>query len=205
MTNDVNCRRLPAEWEPHGGVILAWPHADTDWAPILEEVSDCFENIIRAVAEEEIAVVIAPDTSIPQSRLADLDNVLYVTLPTNDTWARDFGPITLIENGSHIMCDFRFNGWGLKFPADKDNLLTRGMTSAGVLQGIYRNRLGFVLEGGSIESDGQGTLLTTSQCLLSPNRNGEMSRDDIERYLTRQFGLKKVLWLDHGYLAGDDT
>lgn len=205
MTNDVNCRRLPAEWEPHGGVILAWPHADTDWAPILEEVSDCFENIIRAVAEEEIAVVIAPDTSIPQSRLAGLDNVLYVTLPTNDTWARDFGPITLIENGSHIMCDFRFNGWGLKFPADKDNLLTRGMTRAGVLQGIYRNRLGFVLEGGSIESDGQGTLLTTSQCLLSPNRNGEMSRDDIERYLTRQFGLKKVLWLDHGYLAGDDT
>lgn len=205
MTSDMNCRRLPAEWERHGGVILAWPHADTDWAPILDEVSDCFENIIRAVAAEEIAIVIAPDTSVPRSRLAGLDNVLYVTLPTNDTWARDFGPITVLENGTPVMYDFRFNGWGLKFPADKDNLLTRGMTSVGVLQGVYRNRLGFVLEGGSIESDGRGTLLTTSQCLLSPNRNGEMSRDDIERYLVRQFGLNKVLWLDYGYLAGDDT
>ncbi len=205
MTSDMNCRRLPAEWERHGGVILAWPHADTDWAPILDEVSDCFENIIRAVAAEEIAIVIAPDTSVPRSRLAGLDNVLYVTLPTNDTWARDFGPITVLENGTSVMYDFRFNGWGLKFPADKDNLLTRGMTGVGVLQGVYRNRLGFVLEGGSIESDGRGTLLTTSQCLLSPNRNGEMSRDDIERYLVRQFGLNKVLWLDYGYLAGDDT
>lgn len=205
MTSDMNCRRLPAEWERHGGVILAWPHADTDWAPILDEVSDCFENIIRAVAAEEIAIVIAPDTSVPRSRLAGLDNVLYVTLPTNDTWARDFGPITVLENGTPVMYDFRFNGWGLKFPADKDNLLTRGMTGVGVLQGVYRNRLGFVLEGGSIESDGRGTLLTTSQCLLSPNRNGEMSRDDIERYLVRQFGLNKVLWLDYGYLAGDDT
>lgn len=205
MTSDMNCRRFPAEWERHGGVILAWPHADTDWAPILDEVSDCFENIIRAVAAEEIAIVIAPDTSVPRSRLAGLDNVLYVTLPTNDTWARDFGPITVLENGTPVMYDFRFNGWGLKFPADKDNLLTRGMTGVGVLQGVYRNRLGFVLEGGSIESDGRGTLLTTSQCLLSPNRNGEMSRDDIERYLVRQFGLNKVLWLDYGYLAGDDT
>ncbi len=205
MTSDMNCRRLPAEWERHGGVILAWPHADTDWAPILDEVSDCFENIIRAVAAEEIAIVIAPDTSVPRRRLAGLDNVLYVTLPTNDTWARDFGPITVLENGTPVMYDFRFNGWGLKFPADKDNLLTRGMTGVGVLQGVYCNRLGFVLEGGSIESDGRGTLLTTSQCLLSPNRNGEMSRDDIERYLVRQFGLNKVLWLDYGYLAGDDT
>lgn len=104
-----------------------------------------------------------------------------------------------------MFCDFKFNAWGLKFAADKDNLITRNLYQKGALRGEYLNYLGFVLEGGSIESDGRGTLLTTSECLLSPNRNGEMSRDEIGRYLADRFNLDKVLWLDHGYLAGDDT
>lgn len=103
MSDNEEFRRLPAEWERHGGVILAWPHSETDWEPILDEVTDCYENIVRAIAAEEVPIIIAPDTSVPKSRLSDLDNILYITLPTNDTWARDFGPITIFESGCPVV------------------------------------------------------------------------------------------------------
>lgn len=200
--------RLPAEWEPHGAVMLSWPHKDTDWAPVLDEAIDCFVEIAKAIAREETLIVVAPDVEEPR-RVLDceklLNRILYLTVPTNDTWARDFGPITVERDGNPVICDFKFNGWGLKFPADKDNLITRAMCNTGLLRGRYSNELSFVLEGGSIESDGQGTLMTTSQCLLSPNRNGAMSRDEIEEYLKSRFGLDRVLWLDYGALEGDDT
>ena len=208
--------RLPAEWEPHGAVMLSWPHKDTDWAPVLDEAIDCFVEIAKAIAREETLIVVAPDVEEPR-RVLDCEKlpnrILYLTVPTNDTWARDFGPITVERDGNPVICDFKFNGWGLKFPADKDNLITRAMCNTGLLRGRYSNELSFVLEGGSIESDGQGTLMTTSQCLLSPNRNGAMSRDEIEEYLKSRFGLDRVLWLDYGglgdvykrQLEGDDT
>lgn len=200
--------RLPAEWEPHGAVMLSWPHKDTDWAPVLDEAIDCFVEIAKAIAREETLIVVAPDVDEPR-RVLDCEKlpnrILYLTVPTNDTWARDFGPITVERDGNPVICDFKFNGWGLKFPADKDNLITRAMCNTGLLRGRYSNELSFVLEGGSIESDGQGTLMTTSQCLLSPNRNGAMSRDEIEEYLKSRFGLDRVLWLDYGALEGDDT
>lgn len=200
--------RLPAEWEPHGAVMLSWPHKDTDWAPVLDEAIDCFVEIAKAIAREETLIVVAPDVEEPR-RVLDCEKlpnrILYLTVPTNDTWARDFGPITVERDGNPVICDFKFNGWGLKFPADKDNLITRAMCNTGLLRGRYSNELSFVLEGGSIESDGQGTLMTTSQCLLSPNRNGAMSRDGIEEYLKSRFGLDRVLWLDYGELEGDDT
>lgn len=201
--------RLPAEWEEQDGILLAWPHEDTDWAYMLDDVTACFTEIAKTIAEEEKVVIVAPDVEIPKSILAssgaNMNNVIFVTVPTNDTWARDFGPISLTGGDAVTFCDFKFNAWGLKFAADKDNLITGSLYKKGVLRGDYRNCLGFVLEGGSIESDGKGTLLTTSECLLSPNRNGGMSRDEIEEFLVEQFNLDKVLWLDHGYLAGDDT
>lgn len=200
--------RLPAEWEPHGAGMLSGPHKDTDWAPVLDEAIDCFVEIAKAIAREETLIVVAPDVEEPR-RVLDCEKlpnrILYLTVPTNDTWARDFGPITVERDGNPVICDFKFNGWGLKFPADKDNLITRAMCNTGLLRGRYSNELSFVLEGGSIESDGQGTLMTTSQCLLSPNRNGAMSRDEIEEYLKSRFGLDRVLWLDYGALEGDDT
>lgn len=205
MMNRTVDRRLPAEWESHGAVLISWPHGETDWAYMLEDVIECFTNIVKAIVAYEKVIIVAPDINIPRKYFEGIDNVAYCQLSTNDTWARDFGPITLIENGQGVICDFKFNGWGLKFASDKDNLITQGLINAGLLTGEYRNRLNFVLEGGSIESDGKGTLLTTSQCLLSRNRNGQMSRDEIEDYLCEQFGLKRVLWLDNGALAGDDT
>ena len=204
MTNKI----FPAEWAPQQFVQLTWPHADTDWAYMLDEVQACFKNIAREVAKRQQLLIVAPDVEDVRRQIADevnMANVTLVELPSNDTWARDHGGITIFENGKPIVLDFQFNGWGLKFASDKDNLITERLHRAGHLFGELRNCRNFVFEGGSIESDGEGTLLTTSECLLSPNRNATMTRADIEKYLLDLLGAKQMLWLDHGYLAGDDT
>ncbi len=200
---------LPAEWHQQSGIQLTWPHEETDWAYMLGEVEECFVALAREIASRESLIIATPHVEQVSSRLKaegiNMDNVKLYDCPTNDTWARDHGAITMIEEGQPVLLDFTFNGWGLKFASDKDNQITRRLVEAGALCGRYSNHLGFVLEGGSIESDGAGTLLTTSECLLSPNRNAQMNRQDIEDYLKRTFRVQQVLWLDHGYLAGDDT
>ncbi|WP_418699066.1 agmatine deiminase family protein [Bacteroides sp.] len=199
---------LPAEWASQSGVQLTWPHADTDWAYMLEEVQECFVSIAREISQREKLLIVTPEPEEVKKQIAAtacMENVRFLKCETNDTWARDHGAITMIDTEGPSLLDFKFNGWGLKFASDKDNLITRRAAEAGVLKGRYVNRLGFVLEGGSIESDGVGTVLTTSECLLSPNRNGQMNRVEIEEYLRSVFHLQRVLWLDYGYLAGDDT
>ena len=199
---------LPAEWTCQSGVQLTWPHAGTDWAYMLKEVQECFLRIAREIAAREYLLIVTPVPEEVRQQIAgsvNMDHVRFVQCPTNDTWARDHGAITLLDTSGPLLLDFKFNGWGLKFASDKDNLITRRLVERGALQGNYVNCLGFVLEGGSIESDGCGTLLTTSECLLSPNRNGQMTRKEIEDYLQSVFHVQQVLWLDYGYLAGDDT
>lgn len=208
MSLKDNAPYLPAEWARQSGVQLTWPHAGTDWAYMLAEVQACFLHIAREIAVRERLLIVAPDVEDVRKQISgsvNMANVRFVQCPTNDTWARDHGAITLLDASGPLLLDFKFNGWGLKFASDKDNLITRRLVEDGALQGRYVNRLGFVLEGGSIESDGKGTLLTTSECLLSPNRNGQMSRKEIEEYLCSVFHVQQVLWLDYGYLAGDDT
>lgn len=202
--------RLPAEWEHADTLLIAWPHKDTDWNYMLDEVCRCYTEIVRHASRRGLVIIATPEPDAVTRWLTDagIDPAGFQTVyvPTNDTWARDFGPITLVdENYSPSLLDFKFNGWGLKFAADKDNLITRRLIEAGAIKGEYLNRLNFVLEAGSIESNGTGTLLTTSECLLSLNRNGQFSRDEIERYLIENLHVKKVLWLDHGALEGDDT
>lgn len=207
-TNGNTHRRMPAEWEHSGAVLIAWPHADTDWAYMLDDVTRCYTDIARAViAGGSTLVVVAPDIELPRKYLAGVgpDRIIFCQVMTNDTWARDFGPITVSDNGNIRLVDFCFNGWGLKFAACFDNLINSKLAAASLFSAPLENRLGFVLEGGSIESDGRGTILTTSECLLSPNRNGDLSRQEIERYLHDALGAQRVLWIDHGYLAGDDT
>lgn len=198
--------RLPAEWEAVSAVLLAWPHADTDWVHMLDDVRDCYLHIIKEISLRAKVILIGPehpDNYLPGTRV---DNIFCVEIPTNDTWTRDYGPITMVDSsGRPALLDFTFNGWGLKFAADKDNCATRQLIEHHVLSGTYVNRLGFVLEGGGIDCDGRGTLLTTSQCLLSPNRNAQLNRSDIEMYLSQTFNLNRVLWLEHGALEGDDT
>lgn len=208
MTDPRTTRRLPAEWEPQSRVLMAWPHCETDWAPMLAETVECFAGIIRSISSETPVIVVGPSGLCRGSFDAcdfDPSRVTFIDCPTNDTWARDFGPLTVETPDGHMALDFKFNGWGLKFAADRDNLINSVLDSRGLLPGRRENHLNFVLEGGSVESDGQGTILTTSECLMSPNRNGGSSKPEIEEYLKAAFGADRILWLDHGALAGDDT
>jgi agmatine deiminase len=198
---------LPAEWAEQQFVQLTWPHAGTDWADMLDEVNECFVNIAREIIKRENLLIVCADTDEVEALLVDIDlsRVTFVEMPTNDTWARDHGGITVFEDGKPVVYDFTFNGWGMKFAANHDNLITRNLYMAGIFGDFgHKNCFDFVLEGGSIESDGEGTILTTAECLLSYNRNN-LSDEDIEAKLKEYFGLKQVLWLEHGYLAGDDT
>jgi agmatine deiminase len=198
---------LPAEWDDQQFVQLTWPHKNTDWADMLDEVNECFVNIAREIIKHEDLLIVCADTDEVEQLLgdADLSRITFAEMPTNDTWARDHGGITVLEDGKPVVYDFTFNGWGLKFAANHDNLITRQLYTAGIFgDSGHKNCFDFVLEGGSIESNGEGTLLTTSECLLSDNRNN-LSEEDIEAKLIEYFGLKQVLWLNHGYLAGDDT
>ncbi len=200
---------FPAEWEPQDAILLAWPHEETDWALMLSEVKQCFMQIVSTITRFQKVIVLLPDGHSSK----EFDNhplrqqIKTLICPTNDTWARDFSPLFVIKEGRISALDFKFNGWGLKFAAAKDNLITRRLFEAELFnkEVARENHLNFVLEGGSIESDGQGTLLTTAECLLSPNRNGGSSKTEIENYLKIHLGANRILWLNHGYLAGDDT
>lgn len=197
---------LPAEWHPQSFIQLTWPHQDTDWNYMLDEVEECFLNLAREIASRQPLLLVAPEFPKALENFEFKENVFYVECPTNDTWARDHGFISLLNEQEEVrLVDFCFNGWGMKFAACKDNLINSQLVKSSLLNGTYQNCRNFVLEGGSIESDGEGTLLTTSLCLLAPNRNDTLDKQEIEDYLKKSFNLKQVLWLDHGYLAGDDT
>lgn len=198
---------LPPEWATQEFVQLTWPHADTDWAYMLHEVTECFVNIAREIVKRQQLLIVCVDAEEVETYFSDdeLQRISFAEMSTNDTWARDHGGITVNEDGKAVVYDFTFNGWGMKFAANHDNQITRKLYQSGIFESYgYKNCMDFVLEGGSIESDGEGTILTTAECLLSDNRNNS-SREVIEQKLKDYFGAKQVLWLDHGYLAGDDT
>ena len=178
--------RLPAEWEPQSGVQLTWPHAATDWAPMLDDIVAVYDEMAREIRKREQLLIVPP--------------------PSNDTWARDHGFITLVnDQGGVRLLDFQFNGWGEKFPAEIDNTLNRRIYDEGHVQGEYVDHLDFVLEGGSIESDGKGTIFTTSCCLLAPHRNQPLTQQEIEERLKEWLCAERVVWINHGSLLGDDT
>ena len=199
--------RLPAEWEPQSMVQLTWPHAKTDWAPMLEEITKTYEEMAAAIESKEDLLIVAPEGIHPVSNVqCSMFNVQCPKFNTNDTWARDHGFITLVDDEGHAkLLDFCFNGWGEKFAADLDNAINRHLYDEGKVQGDYVDYLDFVLEGGSIESDGKGTIFTTSCCLLAPHRNQPMTKAEIEARLKHDLCAERVLWIDYGHLAGDDT
>lgn len=207
MTPIEKIRRLPAEWEAQSAIQFTFPHAQSDWATILTAVTTCFVRLIETVTHYQKAIVVCDDVARVALLLrgAVAENLELVALPSNDTWARDHAAITVLEDDKPILLDFMFNGWGLKFAADQDNLLSQRLFDKKIFKTDTILRGGIVLEGGGIESDGQGTLLTTAECLLSPNRNPHLSKVAIETHLKKTFGVERILWLNHGYLAGDDT
>lgn len=204
--------RLPAEWEAQWGIMLTWPHEETDWAYCLEEITETYLQLAEAITRHEHLLVVEPHRDYARRLLAQRLSptqqamVRYHTCPSNDTWARDHGPITLVgEDGTLRLLDFRFNGWGEKFAAEKDNAINRSLYDGQCVDGEYVDHLDFVLEGGSIESDGRGTVFTTSTCLLAPHRNQPLTRPELENQLRKRLCAKRVVWLDHGTLEGDDT
>lgn len=201
--------RLPAEFEAQAFVQLTWPHRNTDWAYIYDEVIECYCNMAREISKREPLLIVAqhPNEVIEAlaSRNIPTQNIRMFSCKTNDTWARDHGFITCVHNEQKILMDFQFNGWGMKFASNFDNQINKNLYDADAVEGIYTNCLDFVLEGGSIESDGEGTILTTSPCLLAPNRNDVMNKAEIEIQLCQFFNAERVLWLNHSWLAGDDT
>ncbi|MFA5689711.1 MAG: agmatine deiminase family protein [Kiritimatiellales bacterium] len=202
-------RRLPAEWEPQDAVLICWPHEGTDWAPVLERLEPVFIGIAAVITRFEHLIIAAPDKTAVENKLraAGINpaRVTVCEMASNDTWARDFGPLTIYENGTPVLLDFEFNGWGGKFPAALDNQITGKLHAAGIFGTVPRRNMEIILEGGSIESDGAGTLMTTSACLLNLNRNPTLNKNEIEKKLTAEFGIEKFIWLNHGALAGDDT
>ncbi len=201
-------KRVIAEWEEQTMIQITFPHQNTDWKENLEEVVECFQAIAQEVIKEQVLLVVCEDIDFAKKSLAHLpqEHIIYRQVPNNDTWARDHAPISFFKNGKYQLLDFQFNGWGLKFPADKDNQITQSLFEQNTFSKKieYKNHLDFVLEGGSIESDGEGTILTTKQCLLSANRNN-LSKKKMEQKLRKYLGAKRILWLKNGALQGDDT
>lgn len=200
---------MPAEWDQrYGAVMIAWPHRATDWAPLLPDAIRCYRDIVKALLKaRQKVIIVTPDPATTSAELGDIsiNTITLVDIPTNDTWARDFGPLTVIDDDGDVsLLDFRFNAWGMKFASNLDNQIVSTMARRRLLHNVKDCRQ-WVLEGGSVESDGNGCLLTTAQCLMAPNRNEPADRQTIEEMLRATLGATKVLWLTHGMIAGDDT
>lgn len=206
---------IPAEWAKQAFVQIAWPHAETDWAPYLQSAWDCYCNVAREISKREDLVIVTPEPEQVKSLLEKtpevrMDRIHILEIETNDTWARDHAFLTSVDaNGNKALLDFIFNGWGQKFASNLDNQINHKVfASLNQLlkgKGTYVGPIRMVLEGGSVESDGKGTILTTTSCLLAPNRNYYGSKEEAEEFLKPCLSAKRVLWLDHSWLAGDDT
>ncbi|WP_299578337.1 agmatine deiminase family protein [uncultured Sunxiuqinia sp.] len=199
---------FPAEWHQQSGVQLTWPDEHTDWAYMLDEVIPVYERIAKEIlAREKLLVVCRVKSKLPSFLQEENDRLIIREMPVNDTWARDHAAITIFDEGKPTLLNFRFNGWGMKFAANYDNQITPKLIRQQSFskEVLMQDLSYFTLEGGAIESNGEGCILTTSECLLSKNRNEHLSQTAIEFFLKKTLHAEKILWLNHGFLKGDDT
>lgn len=206
---------LIPEWEKQDLVLLTWPHSDTDWADMLTEVEACYMDIARAILRYEDLLILTQEPAHVRALLGEKEHphkLFVLEMPSNDTWVRDYGPLSFRieqEDGSitKAIADFTFNGWGMKFAAGKDNLMTRCLYLSGAFKRDVQtmNRLMLVLEGGGVESDGQGTILSTYGCIYEPNRNPGFDEEDLYDVLKETLGAERLILLKNGELEGDDT
>ena len=202
--------RFPAEWEPQSAVLIAWPHADTDWAERLADVEETYVALVAAITRFQPVVICVADDDLQtyaearlRSARVDMAHVRFVPAEYGDTWLRDSGPITLRDGQRFKLLDFRFTGWGGKYEASRDDRLVGELSGMQLFHNYFVQSVDFALEGGAIETDGAGTLLTTWQCLHE--RHPDASREELTGKLAGWLKQQRVLWLDHGYLEGDDT
>jgi agmatine/peptidylarginine deiminase len=212
MVNEMSqTSRFPAEWEQQSAVLMAWPHAGTDWVERLESVQHCFAQIMASICVHQKLLVCVPNPELEQQARTFLmeancvlSNVHFVHIPYNDTWLRDSGPITLVNaDNSKLLLDFDFTAWGGKFEANLDDEIVSQLVTLNTFTNFTHQRIDFALEGGGIETDGAGTLLSTWHCLHE--RHPDKSRNEISAFLMSSLKQKRMLWLDYGYLEGDDT
>jgi agmatine deiminase len=203
--------RLPAEWAPHAATWLSWPHNRETWPGCFEPVEPAMVEAVRALAETERVRINVLDTAHAAhvrrllARRADLKQVDLHVVPTNDAWVRDHGAIFVVNEAAPeplLALAYEYNAWGGKYPPyDLDRAVPRQL--AEILR-VPSFAPGIVLEGGSIEGNGESVLLTTEQCLLNPNRNPHLERTEIEQLLRDSLGVSQIVWLGEG-IAGDDT
>ncbi|MCK4874892.1 MAG: agmatine deiminase family protein, partial [Sulfurimonas sp.] len=196
------CKRLIAEFEEQSFTQIIFPHVKTDWIEYLDEVETTFINIINEIIRYQKCLVVCADIDDVKSRFDYNKNLYFVEYETNDTWARDCSALCVEEDKDIKLLDFTFTGWGGKFEASKDNSMNKA------IKACYNKELldiNFVLEGGAVESNGVDTILTTSTCMLNKNRNSGLNNEQITKKLKQEFGATNILYLEHGYLAGDDT
>jgi len=202
--------RLPAEWEPQSAIQLTWPAADSPWGVHLPAVEASLGAIAAAVSGLGQTVVIAcHDVAHTVAALHQAAaNMAYVRVyeaPSNDSWTRDHGGITVFQGDQPVILDFAFTGWGGKYAAELDNTLTQRLGALGIFGSTPIKKIDFILEGGAIDSDGAGTLLTTKSCLHNPNRYKQITHSEMEKALREHLGVERILWLEQGAIAGDDT
>jgi len=198
-------RVLPPEWQKQRAVLMSFPHKNSDWNNNLKSALVPFIRTAQAIAYAQPVYIICDNKDNISDLFCSPRNLSFIEIETNDTWIRDYGYISVVEDGEVKLMDFTFDAWGGKFEAELDNLVNRTLHKKGYMGVTPLESIDFVLEGGAIESDGLGTILTTTECLCNANRNGGLSKDEVEERLREYLGAKRVLWLDHGYLAGDDT
>ncbi|MDR0580083.1 MAG: agmatine deiminase family protein [Campylobacteraceae bacterium] len=197
-------KRLFAEWEKQEALLFALPHENTDWNRYLDDILHSYREFILAVSKFQKCFVLCADVKKAEALLKNTNNITLFEIQTNDTWIRDFGAIDVKNDDKVISYDFTFNAWGGKFDASLDNVVNKILYGSKKLQGELVS-IPLVLEGGSIDSNGNGVMLTTKKCLLEEHRNPHLSYTQIDTKLKELFGLKKIIWLENGYLKGDDT
>jgi len=197
-------RYFPAEFEPQSFVQLIFPHPQSDWAPYLEEARGCFVDIANAIARYQPCLIICDDVKRVQTYFKSHENIIFIPYQSDDTWARDCSALSVIDETEEeaLLLDFTFTGWGGKFDASRDNAMSSSISH---FYGAPMKKIDLILEGGGIETNANGSLLTTAECLLNPNRNPHLTKNQTENILKKEFGVEQILWLHHGYLAGDDT
>lgn len=200
---------FPAEWHPQSAIQITWPHEGTDWLDIIDEITSFYVTLSKEILKHTKLIIVCKEVAKIKKHFtsSEQENLLLAEIESNDTWSRDHSAISMFIDGKPAIYDFGFNAWGLKFAANHDNLITQRLFLKDIFNDKvkYYNYLNFILEGGAIESDGEGTMLTTSKCLLAPNRNEPLTKNEIDEFLKEIFGLQQILWLNHGYLSGDDT
>lgn len=204
---------FPAEWHPQSGVIITWPHNGSGWQSELPTVEAVFASIVSCISRCGEPVIVSGRNADHLRHVAEvltrararMEHVQLYSVASDDAWARDHGPLTVLEDDRPVLLDFSFDGWGGKYPAELDNQVTRRLHAQGAFGNTPLRSIDLVLEGGSVESDGKGTLMTTTRCLLSGSRNPGYTRTQLEAVLSETLGIERFLWLDHGYIVGDDT